>query len=81
MFQKVHLSNDGFLAGSADSFSNSLDSQSVEVRLQASKHVIQFVGRLRGTCGGDLSLGLDLIETNGPRAASVRSDTHVHTRL
>lgn len=28
---KVHLSNYGFLAGSTDSFSNSLDSKSVEV--------------------------------------------------
>lgn len=62
MFHKVHLSNYGFLAGSTDSLSNSLDSKSVEVWLQASKHVVQFVGWFRGTCGGDFSLGLDLIE-------------------
>lgn len=31
MFENAHLSNDGLLAGSTDSFSNSLDSKSVEI--------------------------------------------------
>lgn len=58
-----HLANDGFLAGSTDTFSNRLDTKSVKVRLQASQHVVQLVCWFRGTGGGGLSLGLDLLET------------------
>ena len=57
-----HLPNDGFLAGSTDTFSHCLDSQSVEVGLQASQHVVQFVGWFGRTGGRSLSLGLDLVE-------------------
>ncbi len=58
-----HLPNDGFLAGSTDTFSHRLDSESVEVGLQASQHVVQLVGWFGGTTGRSLSLGLDLTET------------------
>lgn len=57
-----HLPNNGFLAGSTDTFSHRLDSESVEVGLQASQHVVQLVGWFGGTGGRNLSLRLDLME-------------------
>lgn len=59
-----HLSNYGFLAGSADTFSHRLDTESVEVGLQASQHVVQLVGWFGGTGGRRLPLRLDLMERN-----------------
>lgn len=38
-----HLSNDGLAAGATHSLCYRLDSQFVEVGLQASKHVVQLV--------------------------------------
>lgn len=61
--QYDHLPNDGFLASSTDAFSDCLHTKSVEVRLQASQHVVQLVRGFGGTCRGNLSLGLDLMET------------------
>lgn len=57
-----YLPNNGFLAGSTDAFSHRLDSESVEVGLQASQHVVQLVGWFGGTGGRSLPLGLDLTE-------------------
>ena len=67
-----HLPNNRFLAGSADSFSHRLDSESVEVGLQASQHVVQLVGWLRGTGGRSLSLGLDLMEREDQSGFTIR---------
>lgn len=66
-----HLAHDGFLAGSTDTFSNRLDSKSVEVRLQASQHVIQLVGWFWWTSRGGLSLGLDLMEAEDQSCFSI----------
>lgn len=57
-----HLSNYGLLAGTTDTFSHSLDSQSVQVGLQAPQHVVQFIGGLRWSGGRSLSLGLYLTD-------------------
>lgn len=67
MIQCYHLSNNRFLAGSADTFSHRLDSESVEVGLQASQHVVQLVGWFGGTRGRSLSLGLDLTRDERPK--------------
>lgn len=62
-----YLPDDGFLAGSTDTFSHRLHSKSVEVRLQASQHVVQLVSWFGWTGGRCLSLGLDLSETQDQR--------------
>lgn len=72
MIQNDHLPNDGFLASSTDAFSDCLHSKSVEVRLQVSQHVVQLVGGFGGTCRGNLSLGLDLMETEEQRGNNNR---------
>lgn len=72
-----HLANDGFLAGSTDTFSNCLDSKSVEVRLQASQHVVQFVGWFWRTSRGGLSLGLDLMEMEDQSCFSIVVDIYI----
>lgn len=66
-----HLANDGFLAGSTDTFSNCLDSESVEVGLQASQHVVKLVGWFGRTSRGGLSLGLDLMEMEDQSGFSI----------
>lgn len=62
-----HLAHDGFLAGSTDAFSDGLDAQSVEVRLQAPKHVVQLVGWFGRSGRRGLPLGLDLLEDTEDR--------------
>lgn len=56
-----HLSHNRLTAGSANSFSDCLHAQFVEVRLQAAKHVVQLVDLCRGSTGDTtLPLGHNL---------------------
>lgn len=67
-----HLAHDGFLAGSTDTFRNGLDSEAVEVWLQAPQHVVELVGWFGWTSRGGLSLGLDLLEMEDQGSVSER---------
>lgn len=51
-----HLSNYRLLAGATDALSHRLDSEPVEVGLQASQHVVQLVGWFGGSSGRSLPL-------------------------
>lgn len=46
-----HLPSNRFLTSTADPFSHCLDAKFVEVRLQASQHVVQLVGWFGGRRG------------------------------
>lgn len=76
-----YLASNGFFAGSTNAFGDSLDTQTVEVWLQAAQHVIQFIPLLWNAGGGTLALSHNLQE-KGKEFSHFKANPslHLHTQ-
>lgn len=78
MFLCCYLPSNRFLTSTADPFSHGLNAKFVEVRLQASQHVVQLVGWFGGRRGRSHSRWMDLTEMEKQSVLLHHSDASIN---